>query len=334
MTLRVGSLVFATDQGIGILAKSFYDAGVVTDVMVVRHGKRPERDDWYPGAKRITCLNDDKQLRKIMDFCQSVDVMLLFETPFVWSLFDWCGFQGKKTALMVMYECMPKVLPSQPDLILCPSLLDLQYYPQGKYLPVPVTQRWYQRDRAEVFVHNAGHGGLKGRNGTRELMEALDYVKSPAKFIIRTQEDFGRHSIVSKSPNVVVYSGTLPYDSLYQEGDVFVFPELFNGLSLPLQEARAAGMLVMSTDRFPMNTWLPREPLIRVSGTCTSNVSPRCNDFEQSIIDPRDIAAKIDDWYGKDISAYSQEGREWAKTMSWEALRPKYVKVLEDLCHG
>jgi hypothetical protein len=282
-------------------------------------------------------------------FCSSMDVMLFFETPFVWPLIDLCRERGIKTVLMPMYECMPKVLPAQPDLFLCPSLLDLSYYPPtliatdgvvptrtipSVYLPIPVEQRWYQRDRAEVFVHNAGHGGLKGRNGTQQFLEAIPLVRSPAKFVLRVQDDeFAvEKRLLDQIKDRLMIEGTLPYDQLFMNGDVFVFPEQFQGLSLPLQEARAAGMLVMSTDRFPSNMWLPNYPLIEVSATCTSNVSPRCNDFEQSMVSPTDIAAKVDEFYGADISEYSREGRDWAKTMSWEVLRPKYLEVLEQLC--
>lgn len=415
--MRVGSLVFATEQGLGILAKSFFDAGVVTDVMAVRHGRRPEREDWYPSYSRIHSLKEDAG--SIRKFCNEVDVMLFFETPFDWTLLDYCRGIGVKTVLMPMYECMPKVLPAQPDLFLCPSLLDLSYYPStdpstqsgkrmgydpdgvsSRYLPIPVEQRWYQRDRAEIFVHNAGHGGLKGRNGTQQFLEAIQYVKSDAKFVLRVQDrEFAvEKQLLDRIKDRLMIEGTLPYDRLFLNGDVFVFPERFNGLSLPLQEARAAGMLVMATDRFPMNIWLPGEapcpgcdgegslmyqlakkdcvrtggvkydlsdgtgwyykngigqeigfktiggscvicqgkkvvsPLIKVSTTCTSNVSPMCNDFEESIVDPRDIAAKVDEWYGRDITAYSQEGRKWAETMSWKVMKPRYLEVLEQLC--
>lgn len=357
--MKVGSLVFATDQGLGILAKSFFDAGVVTDVMVVKHGRRSEREDWYPNSFRVTNLNDPAQLQRMADFCKSVDVMLFFETPFVWPLLDKCRSYRVPTVLMPMYECMPKMLPSHPDMFLCPSLLDYSYYPGDKFhhqekdgrevytksvhIPVPVEQHWYQRDRAEVFAHNSGHGGLKGRNGTREFLEAIPLVKSDARFVLRTQDRYhlDERLIAGAGDRLAVY-GAVARDQLYLE-DVFVFPEKFNGLSLPLQEARAAGMLVMATDRFPMNMWLPisvptgdeiLNPLISISGSCTSNVSPRCNDFEEAIIDPRDIAAKIDEWYGRDISVYSLQGREWAKENSWEVLKPKYLSVLEELCKG
>ncbi len=323
--MRVGSFVYATDQGLGILAKDFYDEGVITDVIVVRHGKRKEHDEWYPDSPRIENVKADAQL---YNFVRSVDVMLFFETPFNWNLIEYCRGAGTKTALMVMYECMPKEVPYQPDLILCPSLLDLQYYPEGEFIPVPVPRsiKWRQRTRAEVFVHNAGHGGLKGRNGTKELCEALQHVKSDARFIIRSQMNEAK--IIHPR---IRYEGYVSYNSLFQEGDVFVFPEKFNGLSLPLQEARAAGMLVMGTDRFPMNTWLPREPLVPVESYRKNRVGG-CNEFDEAVVDPRAIAAKIDEWYGRDIANYSLSGKAWAEDNSWDVLRPKYLQLLEELC--
>lgn len=329
--MKVGSLVYATEQGLGYLGKSFVDAGVVTDVMVIRHGRRQERDDWYNGSCRIMSMHDTSQRRLIEDFCASMEAMLFFETPFLWELIPFCQRAGVKVALMPMHECMPDPLPAQPDLFLCPSLLDLQCYPGGVFIPVPVDVPWKQRTRAEVFVHNAGHGGLRGRNGTAELIEAIDLVKSPAKFIIRSQEHINIGKLVRNS-GARVQMGTSPRESLYSEGDVFVFPEKFNGLSLPLQEAYASGMLVMSTDRFPMNTWLPRDPLIPSPRSERSRVSPRCREFDEAIVDPADIAAHIDRWYGRDVSEFSLLGQQWAEENSWATLKPRYVRTLERLC--
>ncbi len=118
-------------------------------------------------------------------------------------------------------------------------------------------------------------------------------------------------------------------DELYSTGDVFIFPEKFNGLSLPLQEACAAGMLVMATDRFPMNTWLPNDPLIPIRGERIIQISGRLRAFKEAMIDPKDIAATIDRWYGEDISSFSESGREWAMRNSWQVLGPKYKELLE-----
>jgi glycosyltransferase involved in cell wall biosynthesis len=337
--MRVGSVVYATDQGLGILAKSFFDNGVVTDVAVIRHGRHPEHENWYPGAPRV---GDLRKPQALYELCDRVDVMFFFETPFHWPLIDHCRKKGVKTALMPMFECEHSRLPATPDLFINPSHLDQQYYPQGVHIPVPVEYPWKQRTRAEVFVHNSGHGGLKGRNGTAEFVEAARLVKSPAKLILRAQESSRQYWAAERlrqanelpgglPGNVEVICRTVPYEELFATGDVFVFPEKFNGLSLPLQEARAAGMLVMCGDRFPMNQWLPREPLIPVSGYRKNRIGPPYNEFDEAIIEPAAIAAKVDEWYGRDLTEYSLAGRAWAESMSWAALKPKYTATLEAL---
>lgn len=363
--LRVGSLVYHVWQGLGVLAKSFYDAGVVTHPVIVTRSsldwKRPPQKDWYPADTpkqpigRIHATQVVEYWRR-----HDVGVALFFETPFDWGLLRECRRVGIRTALMPMHECTPTKIPHEPDAWLCPSLLDycvfarqdqeryqkdmdrvihLENYPQfgdgdGRrkchYVPVPVDVDkvpWKKRERCQVFVHNAGHGGLKGRNGTQELVKAMEFVKSGARLSIATQS----RGEVRATRNIEVIEGTLPYESLFKDGDCFVFPEKFNGLSLPLQEARASGMLVMCGDRFPMNAWLPREPLIPVAGYRKNKIGPPYLEFDEALVEPRDIAATMDVWYDKDISEYSEQGREWAERMSWANLKPKYLEVLESL---
>jgi hypothetical protein len=330
--MRIGSLVFATDQGLGVLAKDFYDNGLITDVLIVGHGRRPEHPEWYrPGTPRVGDVRSAAGRKALRDFCSSVDRVLFFETPFDWELFGHCRKEGVKTFLMPMYECEPKTLPDEPDLFICPSLLDWDCYPKRSvYLPVPVDpSHWKRRGKAETFVHSSGHGGLKGRNGTAELLEAIPLVKSPARFVIRSQDPLTTSLPMGcRDDRVEIHVGTLPRDQLYTDGEVFVFPEKFNGLSLPLQEARAAGMLVMATDRYPMNRWLPNEPLIHPSGSRRANVADRCRDFDMAVIDPRAVASKVDEWYGHDAGPFSDSGLQWALENSWSKLKPRYLEVL------
>lgn len=321
--MRIGSLVYATEQGLGVLARSFYRAGVLSEVLVVEHQHWPNHFEWYPKAERTPIHPVDQ--RAVNRILSRVDAMLFFETPFNWDLIRQCHVAGVKSILMPMYECMPKTLPHKPDKIINPSLLDQQYYPEGVFLPVPVEYTWRQRTKAEVFVHNAGHGGLKSRNGTGVLLDAMRYVKSPLKLILRSQKSLQWDA---RDPRIEVRVGNFPFDSLYSEGDVFVFPEKFNGLSLPLQEARAAGMLVMCGDRFPMNTWLPTEPLVPVHHYERNCVSGRCLEFDEAIIEPEAVAKKMDEWYGRDITEYSLSGNVWAESMSWENLKPRYLKEI------
>lgn len=331
--MRVGSLCYATEQGLGILAKSFYDAAVLTDVQIVVQGTHQTHPEWYPDSQVLHSLRPNPPLS---EWVKSLDAFIAFETPFVWELFKEAHDAGVATVLMPMHECLHEEMYRRYlpyiDLLLCPSELDMEIdHPNKSFLPVPVKVPWRLREKAEVFVHNAGHGGLRGRNGTREVLHAAQYLQTKAKIIVRAQthgDDYKRFGIPA---NVDFRVGTVPYDKLWEEGDAFVFPEKHNGLSLPLQEAHAAGMLVVATDRFPNNAWLPREPLIPVS-TYISNqrIGGPYRAYEEAVVDPLALAQCIDYWYGKDIKGYSVDGHLFAQRTSWAALRPAYVWTLED----
>lgn len=320
---RIGCINYATEQGLGRLAKSFYDAGVITHYLIIRHSVRPSVPEWFPGAAVIK----PRDIQAMRDFCDNLDVLLIIETPFDWTLIPYCKARGIKTVLIPMYECMPARLPEQPDLIIAPSALDQHFYPGSEFIPIPVENvKWRRRETARVFVHNAGHLGLRGRNGTAELIEAVPLCKQPVRVVIRCQEDI-RPRYSKLDPRIDLQIGTVPFDGLWKIGDVFIFPEKFNGLSLPLQEARAAGMLVMCGDRFPMNTWLPKAPLIPVRGYNRVAIGG-CNPFDEAQFNPADIAETMDAWYGQDISGHSEAGWEWSRTMTWEALKPRYLTAM------
>lgn len=305
----VCSIVLATEQGLGYLAKDFYDNGVIDNVFVWEHTARKNHYEWYPN--RFTNINQ----------LFSCDTLLILETPHNWDIVKRMKELGKMVVIMPMYECTNPNFPVKPDKIICPSELDLKYYPNGELVTVPVSQTWRLRERARTFIHNAGNGGLGGRNGTSELLEAMKYVKSPIKLIIRTQE----LKLKSSDPRIEIRQGTFPKEELYNEGDVFIFPEKFNGLSLPIQEAFASGMPVMCGDRFPMNKWLPTEIMIPVSGYKKERISV---EFDSAIITPQDIAKTIDRWYNCDIIRFSRLGKNWAKKNTWKNLKERYATLL------
>lgn len=370
--MNVGTLCYVTEQGLGILAHDFYRHGIITHPVIVRRDslehKRPQHFEWYP-AGTPSCAINRIPASQIVQHWQAAEVRvaLFFETPFDWSLVDRCRSAGIKTIIMPMHECMPRVLPAKPDVWLCPSLLDwvwatgnndikassynttrylmkMENYPQlgdGKdgvksvYLPVPVDTEvipYRERTIAHTFLHSAGHGGLKGRNGTVEVLEAWKLVRSPLHLLVRTQErGHGRTDCNEAGGTLRVIHGTLSRNVLFSEGDVFLFPEKFNGLSLPLQEACAAGMAVMCGNRFPMNSWLPGECLLPVAHYHKGRIGGGYSEFDEAVFNPKDIAAAMDWWYGRDISHLAQQGQQWRDSHSWEVLGPKILELLEEV---
>lgn len=337
--MKIGTVCFATKRGLGYLAKSFYNHGIITDVAYIRHGSIETQTDWYPdgylsGASSRS-LSQDEAIRAMI---RNVDWMLYFETPFDWKLFDYARSVGTKSALMTMYECTPAVLPYNPDLYLCPSLLDLDYFPREHsiFLPIPVDlerTKWRLRERAKVYVHNGGYLGLQMREGTDKVIEAMQYVKSPLKLIVRCQKSVGptHERMAAKDSRIEYQCGIAQHGSLYETGDVAVGAQIWNGCSLPLQEAYASGLCVMNTRRFPMTTWLPNSPLIPPRRIIKGTAARGFKTIEISQVSPEDIAAKMDEFYGSDISSYSRAGKIWAEENSWEVLGPKYLQVFTEL---
>lgn len=316
--MKIGSVVFATEQGLGILAKDLYDHGVIHRVMIQPHSRHREFHSWY-GSNGRPLHRDNYDW-----FFEGLDAVIFLETPFDWSLIVEARKRGIVTMLMPD-ECTPYPLHYEPDIILCPSALE-RTYNEGKYcldVVFPPTVEWHLRSKAHIFIHNAGHGGLGGRNGTRELIEAMQYVKSPIKLIIRSQT----HEFSSNDPRVEIRHGTVPHEQLWAQGDVFVFPDKFAGLSMPMQEAFAAGMLVMTSNRYPNNVWLPTAPLIPVSGYKMEQLGIK---FQSAIITPQDIATTMDFWYGENIELYSSLGFAWSKTHTWGKLKKVISLALKD----
>lgn len=332
--MRVGTVCYATSRGLGHLARDFRRHGLVTDTYVVRHPSVPTNADWYPNAPwtPLKPFRTDEVYR----WCLGLDALLLFETPFDWHLLRM--LRGKvRTFLVTMYECTPR-FHTAPDVYLCPSDLDLRYFPREKSVRVrlPVEYPWRLRTRAEHFVHNGGYLGVKAkgrvmREGTTTLIEAMRHVRSPVRLTIRVQENVPAEylKVVTEDARIDYHAGTVPYEALYATGDVAVGCQRWNGCSLPLQEAFASGMLVMNTDRFPANTWLPRGPLIPCPGRIEdSSIGGPYTRFDEADPDPHNVAAAIDKWYGTDITEYSLAGKKWAEENSWAALLPEWKETL------
>lgn len=335
--MRCGTVTYATSQGISHLSKSFYDAGVITDVMVFRHGSRPSHMEWYPYATEL--VNRPFNGPAVDAFLSRVDVMMFFENPFDWGFLQYCRDRGKKTVIVPMYECTPVRRPFEPDKWICPSKLDLEYFPGSPYLPIPVDEpRWELRTRARRWLHNGGNLGLREHKGTRQILQAMQHVKSPISLTVRAQDDAGLHKIIAevpsckRDPRITFHYGQHDRATLFDEHDVFVMAEKYNGLSLPLAEARAAGMVVVTSDRFPMNDWLPTSFLIRVNKYIKAKVGGPYNEYDEAVVEPELIAAMIDYayYYGETIGMtdYSLSACEWYETMSWETLKPRWIEEL------
>lgn len=307
---KVGAVIVATEQGLGRQAKSFFDNGLIHEVYCHPHRSYTNHYEWYTNR----CHSFDE----LLDKCTEI---WFFETPYDWKFILKAREKGIKTVLFLMYEC--SVLNYIPDVLVGGSIMEQIHFGDSVKVinvPAPKEIKWRLRKKAHVFVHNAGHMGIGGRNGTNELLQALRLVTAPIKMIIRSQVP-----IKCDDPRIEIRIGDFPYETLFDEGDVFVYPDKWGGSCLPLQEAHSAGMCVMASDRLPSNTWLPKKPLIPIKGYKKEKIAQVT--FDSAIVDPVDIARTIEKWYNQDITEYSLAGKVWAEQNSWESLKMQYLNL-------
>ena len=336
----VGSIGRANITGLSTLLKSFYDNKIVQKVIIEIHPTDFNHVEWFskdditlvgPNEKQeFRYAFQDKDRERVKNFIKNIDVLLMFEIPFYWEIIDIAKSFNKKTVLVPMYECTP--IPIDVDEFLCINELDYyiytKAYPNKKVSfirnPSNANISWKLRKTAKKFVHNAGYHYQSDRNGTLSLLNAIKFIKSPIELVIRSTKKI---DVEIKDERVKIIDEPGKFENLWDDGDVFVMPERHNALCLPLEEAFASGMLVMAGNRFPINSIFPKEPLIPVKeyrpAQLTSIIA------NESFYDPQDIARKIDDWYNKDISFYSNLGKTWAENNSFIKLSPVYREFLE-----
>ena len=268
---------------------------------------------------------------------EDIDVLLSFETLYNWGIIKQCRKKGIKTVLVVMAELMPEKPPLYPDLLLCPDLLAYEVCKnmgtRVEYLPLPVnTERlqWRLRKKAELFIHSASHGGISGRKGTGVLLEAMKQVKADN---IKLKIYSWKHlKMPFDDPRISIEVKNFQnYWQIWREGDVLVYPQGGNGICLPIIEAMASGLGVITTDFWPFNEYMYKPLLFQHKGLKKLRFNPQFCEVDDPILSPGLLAEKIDEAAQMDLTKASRYGKIWAEKNSWDVLLPKYMQLFNSL---
>lgn len=235
-----------------------------------------QHPEWYQHENTMTIdgFIDDSEIDKILE---DTDILLTFEIPYNYNLFARAKELGIKTVLQNNWEFtdyLQQTLP-RPDLFMSHSYwhLDDQRVLLGRswYVPTPV----FVDDYAEIyadnlllrrptpkFLHVAGRQTVRDRNGTLDLIKAVESIPDSVKFqlVIKTQTaEVGE----THDPRIVIDRDS-PEDEkeLYRGFDAMIMPRKFGGACMPMTEALAAGLPVIMTNVEPNDRILPREWLV------------------------------------------------------------------------
>lgn len=351
-SFRLGLIVRMDNRGLGTQTWELYrhlkpDKTLAIDMgpwspYVVNH---PER---FPGAHTAPYdghgghLPDDAVEWILTD----VDVLLTAETPYDHRIYALARERGVRTVCQPNPEFWRPTLDPNlplPDLCANPSRWREDAMP-GVHLPHPVDRErlpFRQRTEACRFLHIYGHAASNDRHGTELVLEALTYCRTKPDVTIRAQGQFAPPArrmarIVSRrtAGRLHLVLGDLPdYWSLYEGFDVLLACRRYGGLSLPIQEAASAGLVIIATDREPERFVLPPECLIPVASTRLHRYPGGPLPIESA--DPKALAAKIDELVSNPglVAKLSAASDAYADSISWDTLLPRWEALLERVAH-
>lgn len=336
--MRLGLIARADHRGLGQQTRAVFDHLAPIKTMVVNCPSAqplPLHLEYFPGATVVNRLPTDRDCRDFVS--DGVDMVYSAETFYNVNFPDIAREYGVRTVLHVNPEFLDA--EDRPSLWAAPSLWRFDELPDPKiHLPVPIPNIVDRLATATAarFLHVVGRPAIYDRNGTTQFLAALQHVESPITATVTCQDPDYVPNLLSgtRIPDhveLVVRAGDI-YDNrdLYDGQDVLVLPRRFGGLCLPAQEAVGAGLPVIMPAISPNDTWLPADWLVPAehAGAFRAKV-----DVQLYTADVRELAARIDR-FATDTAFFTSaadRARHIAKQMSWEQLRPVYLKTFADL---
>lgn len=338
--LRLGVIVRADDRGLAHLTQEFARHTKPQRVLVVdMHDPRfPFRPDggYFPGAEQsIVDYVEGGGLSPahvVEDFLTGLTHVYTAETPYDPMLFERARSLGVASICHVMPEFdkftgQPPTL--RPSAMWLPTCWRADQIPGSTVVPIPapVAPRPRQRTEANTFVHIIGSRARPDRGGWLAVSEAIRQGSGNGRWIIYVQDGAGAlPSSLRRMSNVELRAGSVPDRwSLYDDADVLVAPRRFGGLSLPVLEAAASGVVVLTLDNDPMGEYAAVQVLHKPAGSFESPGG----DVTLSEADPVDLANAIADLRAGAIDMPTAS--DWTYRRAWANRWPEKAEGMLDL---
>lgn len=328
--MKIGLIAQDCNTGIGHQTWEFARAMnphkvLVTDLNDIHRasGKKvknyPERFEAYD-TRTVRPFGINEGIEWLLD---GIDVLFVVETPINWDIFRLAKEKGIKTVLQYNHEFLEYFVHPEyprPDLFLAPSRWNMEEVKQfGKveHLPVPIaTDRFEGKPKktAHRFLHIAGHKTFEDRNGTEVVLTAIEMGSD---ITVRSQHEGDRYE-ANEVEN---------YWELYEGYDVLVFPRAYGGLSLQLQEACAAGLVPLIGECDPYAAMVGYKLSQYVGDTIVTR-----GQIQTHRVYPSALHEAYRELKEQDIRQLSELSLAFADAISWKAMKPRYQKLLSDLC--
>ncbi len=353
--MTLGLIARADDTGLGVQSWEFHRHLRPGKTLIVDlAGRSASGKDLtvHPhrfGHGEVTVCAGPPDDRTLEDWLEGLDTVFTMETPYNYRLYGLARARGIRTVLQGNWELLDYLQdgPHQghpPDVLALPStwhLREAAYRLADRmrviHLPVPIAlDRWPETpapDSCTRFLHVAGYPAVGDRNGTRDLLDALRYIRSEVTVTLTCQRPGHLGGLITRgqSPdNVTLVIEPDPprdYWDLYTGQHALVLPRRYGGLCLPLNEALGAGIPALMPDVEPNRDWLPQDWLTPANPHDTIHTKTLIDVYRA---DPRGLAERIDRLAsdGDFHARCRHQARVLATLHGWDALLPYYLEVL------
>lgn len=323
------------------------DRTLVVDMGELARGHRPHlerygiRGQRYAPGVAVTpfdghVFTDEGLVRRWLD---GLEVVYTAETFYDLRLPEWCAAAGVRLVVHVMPEFYKWAGLELPGVVWwAPTPWRLEHLPEGtRVVPVPIAGDRFALQPAPApvdgrlrLLHTGGHQAAQDRNGTRVLLRTIPYLREPMRIRFTSQGD-----VIPKAGRVppqveldVRPGGVEDYWTLYGDADLLVLPRRYGGLSLPVQEAMAAGLGVVMTDVAPNDWW----PTSRVAAAQLQDFPTGGGVLQLADASIKGLAARLNN-LARDperVAALKADAVAWARAHTWEQLAPVYREALAD----
>lgn len=292
--------------------------------------------DWYPLETSVVAITGNLLSQALGTFKDCTHV-LSCETLYDWKLATELRSRGIKTIVQLNPElwphaAMPK-LPS-PDQWWNPTSWRMEYLPfSARVVPVPVAlDRFTNRTRKITerprILHVVGRPAADDRNGTTPFLESLKFLDGVDITVLFQGPNVWPQPAVGRDSTLTFANHVGPYWTMYDDHDILVMPRRYGGLCLPVQEALAAGLVVVMTDCPPQSeTW----PIVPIPAKIVKSLNYQGGAIDVWECDPAHVAIKIKQAISG-FDDYTGPGAQWAQEHSWTKLLPLYREELERVC--
>jgi glycosyltransferase involved in cell wall biosynthesis len=343
--MRVALLSYTNQaSGVGIIAHGLL-RWLKADSFLSVEGVKKGQDMWLERQHNVVCPDRQNLGRFIDEF--KPDIFIAVETTFnEKAVSAVCSERRVRVATIVMQE---SYVPYRtvPDLFICPvrCCYGKVREPNKAYFDLPIeieSFKFVPKTQAKKFLHVMGYGAVGAaynRRQTHEVVAGFLAANLPGATLTvhcqpPTQREFGE----VKDPRVLYRSVAMRTPAEVYDGfDVLVQPDSYAGFNLPLLEAQACGMPVITVEGPPMNETV-RDPAalirpVRVEGVGTrhnptSPVRSHQLNMTRFLVSPQGVADAIRRIAACDIVAKSARAREYAEAHAWTEARAEELRGL------